>query len=75
MDVEKLDDGRQAVVLTLSKPVSSRLTEAILTEPDRYYVDIPGVRMGLAEEKRTLQVDDAILRSVRASQNIPDPDG
>lgn len=73
MDVEKLDDGRQAVVLTLSKPVSSRLTEAILTEPDRYYVDIPGVRMGLAEEKRTLQVDDAILRSVRASQNIPDP--
>lgn len=73
MGIEKLADGRQAVVLTLSKPITGRLTEAILTEPDRYYVDIPGVRIGLDEEHRSLQVDDTILRSVRASQNLPDP--
>lgn len=73
MGIEKLADGRQAVVLTLSKPITGRLTEAILTDPDRYYVDIPGVRIGLDEEDRSLQVDDTILRSVRASQNLPDP--
>lgn len=73
MAVEKLTDGRQAVVLTLSKPIAGKLTEAVLTGPDRYYVDIPGVRMGLEEDDRTLHVDDAILRSVRASQNLSDP--
>lgn len=73
MHIEELSDGRQAVVLTLSKPATGRLTEALLTEPDRYYVDIPGVRMGLSEDDRTLTVDDQVLRSVRASQNLPDP--
>jgi N-acetylmuramoyl-L-alanine amidase len=73
MHIEALSDGRQAVVLTLSKPVTGKLTEALLTEPDRYYVDIPGVRIGLSENDRTLKVDDEVLRSVRASQNSPDP--
>lgn len=71
--MEELPDGRRAVVLTFSKPISARLTGSFLTSPDRYFVDIPGVRIGLSEDQRTLEVDDPILLRVRASQNLPDP--
>lgn len=71
--MEELPDGRRAVVLTFSKPISARLTGSFLTSPDRYFVDIPGVRIGLSEDQRALEVDDPILLRVRASQNLPDP--
>jgi N-acetylmuramoyl-L-alanine amidase len=73
MAMEKLPDGRLAVVLTFSQPIYARLTGSFLTSPDRFFVDIPGVRIGLKEDQRILEVDDPILLRVRASQNLPDP--
>ena len=72
MAMEKLPDGRLAVVLTFSQPIC----EAYRLVPDQsgpVFVDIPGVRIGLKEDQRILEVDDPILLRVRASQNLPDP--